>query len=261
MLDDRNLIPSKLIVPTEVEIAALFDIPARTPGPRCRMCANGARWDHVRQAFAHYCAGGKCINRSRICQRCDAPFDLGVGGAGTKYCSAGCKVLAYQIRQGIRPEANCAWCDKPGGRAMAPRQVWPHICPECLAPLRRVMESLKRHHVDHERARRLLTDPGCEICGRDMLADAPVRLTGLPRSGLVVDHDHNCCPSMTSSCGRCVRGFLCVLCNAALGMVKDDPNVAMAMARYLAASRERSRPEPHDQPTSPRILAPLPSGN
>ena len=35
----------------------------------------------------------------------------------------------------------------------------------------------------------------------------------------VVDHDHACCPGR-QSCGRCVRGILCVPCNAGLGFIE-----------------------------------------
>jgi hypothetical protein len=36
------------------------------------------------------------------------------------------------------------------------------------------------------------------------------------RSGMVVDHDHACCPGI-KSCGKCVRGLLCVACNILVG--------------------------------------------
>lgn len=39
---------------------------------------------------------------------------------------------------------------------------------------------------------------------------------------LSVDHNHDCCPGKTS-CGKCVRGLLCHLCNASMGGFKNDP--------------------------------------
>lgn len=40
---------------------------------------------------------------------------------------------------------------------------------------------------------------------------------------LFVDHDHSCCPG-NRSCGKCVRGLLCNICNWAIGSFKDDPD-------------------------------------
>ena len=54
---------------------------------------------------------------------------------------------------------------------------------------------------------------------------------------LHIDHDHSCCPSLNESsgrgCGRCVRGLLCMGCNNALGMTKDNPQTLRALADYL----------------------------
>lgn len=52
------------------------------------------------------------------------------------------------------------------------------------------------------------------------------------RSGQAVDHDHSCCPGRVS-CGRCIRGILCKLCNAGLGFLKDDPGTLRRLADYL----------------------------
>jgi hypothetical protein len=46
---------------------------------------------------------------------------------------------------------------------------------------------------------------GCKLCGE-------------PLVNFVIDHDHACC-SGRRSCGKCVRGLLCVSCNAGLGQL------------------------------------------
>lgn len=52
-----------------------------------------------------------------------------------------------------------------------------------------------------------------------------------------VDHDHLCCPG-PKSCGRCIRGLLCKLCNHAIGLFVDDPDILYAAARYLTREAE-----------------------
>lgn len=42
------------------------------------------------------------------------------------------------------------------------------------------------------------------------------------RSGLCIDHNHNCCyKSRGSSCGSCIRGLLCAPCNSMLGYYEE----------------------------------------
>lgn len=49
---------------------------------------------------------------------------------------------------------------------------------------------------------------------------------------LAVDHDHSCCPA-DKSCGKCVRGLLCVHCNRAVGLLKDSAGNAARLLEYL----------------------------
>ena len=47
-----------------------------------------------------------------------------------------------------------------------------------------------------------------------------------------VDHDHLCC-SGKNSCGKCIRGLLCMACNTALGLMQDNPINIEKLANYV----------------------------
>lgn len=59
----------------------------------------------------------------------------------------------------------------------------------------------------------------------------PRRSNGI--SVACVDHDHSCCPG-EGSCGNCVRGLLCWYCNAAAGMLSDEPKRLIGLADYIS---------------------------
>lgn len=61
----------------------------------------------------------------------------------------------------------------------------------------------------------------CAICGR---IDLDRRLCS--------DHDHSCCEGKTS-CGKCVRGFLCQGCNQGIGFLLDSPELLRRAAGYI----------------------------
>ena len=54
----------------------------------------------------------------------------------------------------------------------------------------------------------------------------------------VIDHDHGCCDKSTS-CGRCVRGYICSRCNTTLGYVSDNVELLNNLIKYLKASQSR----------------------
>lgn len=56
---------------------------------------------------------------------------------------------------------------------------------------------------------------------------------------LHMDHDHSCCPAgslkgRVSSCGECVRGWLCASCNVSLGLLQENPRRIQGLLDYLA---------------------------
>ena len=49
---------------------------------------------------------------------------------------------------------------------------------------------------------------------------------------LPVDHDHACCPGAIT-CGECLRGLLCSLCNMGLGSFRDNAQFLRKAASYV----------------------------
>jgi hypothetical protein len=93
---------------------------------------------------------------------------------------------------------------------------------------------ITRHGITVEQYQELLErqEGLCACCG------------GLPEPGtrLHIDHDHACCPGKTS-CGRCVRGLLCVRCNKGLGQFRDDIARLEAAIEYLRSVSAEFSPQ------------------
>lgn len=52
---------------------------------------------------------------------------------------------------------------------------------------------------------------------------------------VVIDHDHACCAGDKRSCGNCVRGLLCRICNTSLGGFKDSIHILLRAIMYLVS--------------------------
>lgn len=63
-------------------------------------------------------------------------------------------------------------------------------------------------------------------------AMCPATEPGGGRIFFSVDHDHACCPTAAKSCGKCVRGLLCLRCNNSLGWYETHKE---AVELYLTA--------------------------
>src|SRR6266496_914731 len=187
--------------------------------PRCRMCALPAGTKG--QPHAPYCGGRSCDNPDRLCQQCGQPFTRRVNGAGNQYCSTECKALGYHPER--KPQLiSCVGCGStmPRPKGSHVSRTW-HLCIECKESFKYTEDRLRRHHAGGHHIRQLLANPYCDICDEELLTPTRKRM-GRGHALLTIDHDHDCCPG-SASCGKCIRGFLCGLCNSAIGMLNNDP--------------------------------------
>lgn len=69
---------------------------------------------------------------------------------------------------------------------------------------------------------------GCELCGKTEEENGKC---------LSIDHDHSCCPGL-KSCGKCLRGIICQLCNLGLGALRDSADLMTAAADYIVRHRQ-----------------------
>ena len=78
--------------------------------------------------------------------------------------------------------------------------------------------NLSRYGLTQEDFARLLAaqDYACGMC-REPFED------GRP---ICIDHDHACCTEEKRSCGKCIRGLLCIRCNTALGYIEGYADLA-----------------------------------
>ncbi|MCA1799792.1 MAG: endonuclease VII domain-containing protein [Actinobacteria bacterium] len=113
------------------------------------------------------------------------------------------------------------------GKRKNGNQIRRYTCIDCLRDdgdyrYRNILQKYRLTKEDVER--KFQEQEGrCQICG-DPIENG--------KAGFAVDHDHACCPT-DYTCGECIRGFLCVPCNQAIGMLRDSPEILLNAHRYL----------------------------
>lgn len=196
---------------------------------------------------------GLASNVERIEAPCAVCGNLFLSTARSKRrtCSPDCAAQFAQQSRG--PARKCVVCgaDCPKGRA---------TCSEdCHDEVRRRQSTVgvrseqvrakRRRHAKNEYRRKdkaeviakLTSEQGgkCAVCGGEGTA------LGNGKSGLVLDHDHETGEP---------RAMLCGMCNAALGMMRESPDLVMSLAMY--AERWRSTNATRDALCSLHVESP-----
>jgi len=138
------------------------------------------------------------------CRECGEEFEKSPRCRYQYYCSNSCNETAYRKRH---PQRYAEKLRNAHKRLVETGMYLVRLC--------------RRFHVTVEwRDKKLREQNGvCAICKR--LVD------------LHIDHDHSCCATSGESCGGCVRGLLCGLCNRMLGSVRDQQSTLFNAIEYL----------------------------
>jgi hypothetical protein len=134
-----------------------------------------------------------------------------------------------------RARADCSIC----GPDVPVRLLWSHISgqqAQCKTGARAARRRMM-YGIELDQLEALIEAAGgcCEICRTPIRLAAAEGVRGPGVDTACLDHDHSCCPGKFT-CGKCIRGVVCVACNVKLGywergMGSEMPETAVA---YLA---------------------------
>lgn len=154
---------------------------------------------------------------TRPCDVCGKPVPQTTGrGRMRKVCSTKC----FGTRRYYRLKQTCSRC------GVSKTEGHGRYCDECTMRAR-LMAWSRRHGLSLTELVALYLEQNCQCA----VCHTPMVWVRSERS-MHIDHDHACCPGELS-CGACVRGLLCPLCNVGLGSFLDDVDRLAGGIEYL----------------------------
>lgn len=201
ILDPDKLDPAKYNVDRmQCEYPGLHPQSAYKYGCRCVGCRKyRSAWSARLKLGPRPCEFEGCTNPKRRVQ-------------AARFCEEHATCKQYEVRPRI--QTTCKLCS---ASIEVLRRSRFELCADCRKRNQSLVNAATNHKVPSERLYRWLRDMACELCGQRLIV--PDR--GVGGSRFHVDHDHQCCGARSTSCGRCVRGLLCVRCNVALGYIES----------------------------------------
>lgn len=145
-----------------------------------------------------------------------------------EFCSKSCVRSSYKKATATEPRINkCTIC----GGNFHPNSSMHRMCSkECLAKQRKNVRLLRLFGITSQDFTNILNKQGgvCAICKKTPETWA-------------VDHDHSCCEkTKIKTCGKCIRGILCVQCNQGLGIFKDSEETLKMAITYLQNNKKNT---------------------
>ena len=171
----------------------------------CKECARTYTRERTRRVYGHQ-SRNNVVDGMKRCRQCDVTKSVDQ----FKLLSKGSQKPGY------------GWCIECTARYAAEYSRLRRIDPDYIKKARqaRIRRVYGLTHEQYE-AMGEVQEGRCYLCRRK------------PDNPLHVDHDHR---------NGSVRRLLCIQCNAALGMIDDDPELADRLAAYIRAHRKEVRP-------------------
>ena len=131
-------------------------------------------------------------------------------------CDESKPIESFGIRAGTKRKTQCKACANTVAKRSRDK-LYRENKPEAQA--RYWKRNLLRFHLTPEKWQEIYDRQGgvCMYCGEPETSV----LKGVVKR-MAVDHDHNCCPGVSNSCGECIRGLSCSKCNQLAGTLERN---------------------------------------